>query len=166
MREDKEGDRDTNQCIDKSQREEAKLCRPQLCEMEFFSLELGPLSQALTRRGSCYVCKHEGWEIGWLAASWQKETVVRLRREQRQQPPMAAQTRHLDPVCWEHSQTGLTLPRGISALWFLLPWSALIVIPHYLVKGGGMNHKLLQKNYIFCSERNPPQPRSPSHLGW
>lgn len=40
---------------------------------------------------------------------------------------------------------------GISLLWFQLPWSALIVIPHYLVKGGGMNHKLLQSNDISWS---------------
>lgn len=69
------GDRDTNWRLDKSQREEMILCSPWLCELEFFYLEWGPLSQALTGRVSCHVCKHGGWEIGRLA-SWQKDPVV------------------------------------------------------------------------------------------
>lgn len=63
---------------------------------------------------------------------------------------------HLDWVCCEHTQTGLPLPRGISALWFLLPWLALIVISDYLVEGAGMNHKLLWWDDILLSKWIPP----------
>lgn len=88
------------------------------------------------------------------SAVWQKEAAV----WQRQRPAWQRTPWHLDPVCWALTQTGQTVPSGISALWFPLPWPTLIVIPHYFAKGGGMNHKLLRRNDISCSETTPPLP--------
>lgn len=89
----------------------------------------------------------------WLAV-WQNGPVV----WRWQQPVWQCRPWHLDPVCWELTQTVQILPSWISALWFPLPWPTLIVIPHYFAKGGGMNHKLLQRNDISCSKTTPPLP--------
>lgn len=158
------GDRDTNQGLDKSQHaKQRKHCSPWLwegCKLEFFYLEwclyprLSPGESPVM-----FASMKVGWPAEW-PTGWQKEPVV-----WQQQPIWQRRPRHLDPVCCKHTQPGLTLPRGISALWFPLPWPALIVIPHSVVKGGGMNHTLLQRNDISCSERNPPLPHISADKG-
>lgn len=113
------GDRVTNWGLDKSQHAKKwYFCSPWLCEgheLEFFYLEWGPLSQALPGRVSCRVCKHGAWEIGWLAAAaWLAGRKSLLYGcGSRSSSLWQHRPRHLDLVCWEHNQTGLTLPRGI-----------------------------------------------------
>lgn len=147
------GDRDTNWRLDKSQREEMILCSPWLCELEFFYLEWGPLSQALTGRVSCHVCKHGGWEIGRLA-SWQKDPVVWLWQQQQQ--PMAAQTPTSGScLLGAHSDRPDSAKGNLSPL-ISTPMACSNCHPSLFSQRWRMNHKLLQRNDIFSSERNPP----------
>lgn len=140
--------RDTNQVVDKSQHAKkeytAALGSVKPCKLDLFYLEWCIFSS----------CSPAGLLCGVWLVVWQKEPVLWQQR----QPVWQRRTWHLDPVCWELTQTGQTLPSWISALWFPLPWPTLIVIPHYFAKGGGMNHKLLQRNDISCSKTTPPLP--------
>lgn len=104
--------------------------------------------------GASFQAAHQQGGCGIWLVVWQNEPGVWQQR----QPVWQRRPGHLDPVCWELTQTGQILPSWISALWFPLPWPTLIVIPHYFAKGGGMNHKLLQRNDISCSKTTPPLP--------
>lgn len=152
------GDRDTNRGSDKSQHAEKQYtAAPGSARVASWnSFIWSGASISGSHRESLLSCFWARRSAGWLAG--------------RKSLLCGSSSMHgsTDSNIWiQFALSTLTLTRlcqgGISALWFPLPKPALIVIPHYLVKGGGMNHKLLQRNDIFLHGENS---YSASHLCW